>query len=142
MNEEWKDILCESLEVKKNPKYEMIQVETEKNLYVPEESEEEKARRKKSQDLHSLSTKLYDREQNSLCFLVIGGIFLIIGILFIFMSLKRENNVLIGIDVGSLAFYIMILSLAGGGIAFLYGLIRFLVAFFQRKSVIAEINSL
>lgn len=98
--------------------------------------------RKKSQQLHKESQNQYDKEQNALCFVVLGGIAVIIGIVFIFLSYRRANNVLVGIDYGSIAFVICVLMLSVGGLALIYGLIKFFLAFFKRKKIIYEINQL
>ena len=100
------------------------------------------AQRKESQRLHQLSQKYYDQGQNALCFLVIGGIILVIGILFIFLAQQRKNNIMVGLNVGSLAFYIMVIGIALGSLLCVFGLIKFLVAFFKRKKVISQINAL
>ncbi len=98
--------------------------------------------RKESQRLHKESQAQYDKQQNALCFLVIGGILLIIGIIFIFLANRRENNVFVGIDVHSLAFYIMVLGLALGGAGVIYGGIRFTLAKIKQNQIIRQINSL
>lgn len=103
---------------------------------------EENERREKSQALHKESQKQYDKQQNALCFVVLGGISLIIGIIFIFLSFKREYNVLTGIDTGSIAFVICILMLSIGVISLAYGLTKFLLAHFKQKKIIDEINHL
>lgn len=98
--------------------------------------------RKESQELHQQSQKQYDRGQNALCFVVIGSIFLIIGAIFIFIANRRRNNVMVGIDTSSLAFYIMVLCLGLGAIATVFGLIKFFVSYGKRKKIIKKINSL
>lgn len=103
---------------------------------------EAEERRKLSQELHRESQVQYDREQNALCFVVIGSILLIIGIIFIFLSMKRENNVMVGVDYTSLAFYIMVISLALGSILAGYGIIKFVRSFRKRRAVLSKINSL
>lgn len=99
-------------------------------------------RRKESQRLHQESQRLYDKEQNALCYLVIGATLLIIGILFIFLAYKRENNELVGIDYTSIAFYIMIISMVTGLTGLIYGAVRFFIALNKRSKVIKQINSL
>ncbi len=98
--------------------------------------------RKESQRLHQESQAQYDKQQNALCFLVIGGILLIIGIIFIFLSNRRENNVFVGIDVHSFAFYIMVIGLSLGGLGVIYGSIRFILAKVKQNKIIRRINSL
>lgn len=103
---------------------------------------DEEERRKQSNALHKESQALYDKTQNALCFVVLGAIFIIIGVIFIFLSYKRENNMLVGIDVTSLAFYIFILSMAGGAGSFGYGMVKFIMATLKRKKVLDEISQL
>ncbi len=107
-----------------------------------EELTDEEIRSKKSHDLHKESQRQYDIGQNAMCFVVLGALGVIIGIIFIFIALKRENNVIVGFDTGSLAFYIFIILLAVGGAALIYGLIRYFISYFTRKKVIDEINHL
>lgn len=98
--------------------------------------------RKESQRLHKESQEQYDKQQNALCFLVIGGILLVIGIIFIFLANRRKNNVMVGIDVHSLAFYIMLIGLVLGGTGVIYGGIKFIVAYRKQKQIIKQINQL
>ncbi len=116
---------------------ETTQTEEEKIALSAEEE-----RSKKSHDLHKESQRQYDIGQNAMCFVVLGALAVIIGIIFIFIALKRENNVIVGFDTGSLAFYIFIILLSVGGIALIYGLIRYFISFFKRKRIIQEINQL
>ncbi len=116
---------------------ETTQTEEEKIALSAEEE-----RSKKSHDLHKESQRQYDIGQNAMCFVVLGALAVIIGIIFIFIALKRENNVIVGFDTGSLAFYIFIILLVVGGIALIYGLIRYFISFFKRKRIIQEINQL
>lgn len=103
---------------------------------------DEQERREKSQALHKESQKQYDKQQNAMCFVVLGGIALIIGIIFIFLSFKREYNVLTGIDTGSIAFVICVLMLSVGVISLAFGLTKFFRALIKQKKIIKEINQL
>ncbi|MFA6829207.1 MAG: hypothetical protein WCR67_00645 [Bacilli bacterium] len=103
---------------------------------------ENEEKREMSQKLHKQSQEQYDIQQNALCYVVIGGILMVIGVLFIFMAMKRENNILVGIDVTSIAFYIMVIALAGGVASMAYGLVRFFRARIARKAVLRQISSL
>ncbi len=103
---------------------------------------EEEEKRKVSKQLHKESQELYDKIQNALCFVVIGGIFFIIGVIFIFLSFKRENNVMTSIDVSSLAFYIMVIGLAVGTVLGGYGIIKVIVSTYKRDEVLKKINGL
>ena len=102
----------------------------------------EKDSRTKSQKLHQQSQAEYDKGQNALCFVVIGSILLITGIIFIFLANKRENNIMLGIDTGSLAFYICVICLALGGVGLIYGLVKFILATKHRRAILREINTL
>ncbi|MFA6624257.1 MAG: hypothetical protein WCS80_00640 [Bacilli bacterium] len=98
--------------------------------------------RTRSQKLHQESQKEYDKAQNALCFVVLGAIFLAIGIIFIFLANKRENNQMVGVDTGSIAFYICLLGLIVGGGFLIYGGIKFFIAFKNRRVILREINTL
>lgn len=99
-------------------------------------------RRQRSKELHRESQRLYDVEQNALCFVVIGAILTVIGIFFIILSFKREAGQLTEIDFASIAFIVCTISSASGIGMLTYGLVRFLKVLFMRKKVIEEINSL
>lgn len=103
---------------------------------------DEEERRKLSQELHKESQNLYDKGQNALCFIVIGGIFAIIGIIFIFLAFKRENNVMTSIDVTSLAFYVMVICMAVGAGLLGYGIVKLVISNKKRREVLKKINSL
>lgn len=98
-------------------------------------------KRKRSQQLHKESQKMHDREQNALCFVVLGGIALVIGIVFLFLSFVMDNNVRY-LDYDSLAFIVFVLFLAIGVGSLGFGLTKFFLAFSRRRKVIQEINSL
>lgn len=102
----------------------------------------EDERRSRSQLLHKQSQEEYDKTQNALCFVVIGGMLTVIGILFYFLANRREMNQLVGLDVHSVAFYIFVISLGVGVVLLTYGLIRFFMAQSKRKKIIKDINSL
>lgn len=104
--------------------------------------ERSQEQRELSQKLHRLSQRYYDKGQNALCFLVIGSILLVTGILFIFISFKREMNQIVGIATNSLAFYIMLVCGILGAILFAFGLIKFINSQAKRKKVIKEINDM
>lgn len=95
-----------------------------------------------SRKAHSEDILQYNKEQNALCFVVFGVIALIVGVLFIFLSLKKRVNVITGIDYASLQFYVCVICLAGGLFCLVFGLIRFFMAFAKRKELKETINSL
>ncbi len=103
---------------------------------------EEAERRALSQKLHKESQLLYDKGQNALCFVVIGSILEVIGVIFIFLANKRENNVMVGIDYTSLAFYIMVLAMAFGTGLLVYGLVKLILSMKKRRDVLRQINGL
>ena len=98
--------------------------------------------RKESQRLHQESQHQYDNQQNALCFVVIGSILVVIGVIFIFLANKRENNVMIGIQTNTMAFYVMVIGRGLGGILLLFGLMKFIVSSVKRKKIIHAINEL
>lgn len=66
-----------------------------------------------SQAAHKRDTAGYDLSQNALCFEVIGGIALIIGILFIFLSLKKNRRgAITGINPACMQFVVCAICLA------------------------------
>lgn len=71
-----------------------------------------------------------------------GGIALIIGVLFIFLSFKKKINTIVGIDYKSLQFYVCIIALAGGLFCLVYGLIKLFKALKKRKELKETINTL
>lgn len=103
--------------------------------------ENDEERRAKSQELHKESQKMYDREQNALCFVVLGGIAVIIAVCFLILSFPLENNIPV-FTPGSLSFALFCILIAVGAGAFAFGLTKFFMAFFRRQKIIQEINSL
>ena len=57
-----------------------------------------------SREAHNRDIAGYDKSQNALCFVVIGGTVFTIGILFIFLSLQKKFNKIVGINVASFQF--------------------------------------
>lgn len=86
-----------------------------------------------SEKLHSLDVVEYDKGQNAMCFVVLGGIALIIGALFIVLSLKRKNNAIVGFNFASIQFAICIVSFVVGGLLLGYGLVKVILANMKRK---------
>ena len=58
---------------------------------------DEKEIRDYSRDAHNHDIAGYDLFNNAMCFIVIGGTALIIGVLFVFLSLIRRRNTIVGI---------------------------------------------
>ena len=67
-----------------------------------------------SREAHNHDIDGFNRKENALCFVVIGAIVLIIGLLFIFLSLKRKANVIVGVNFASFAFVICTVGIAAG----------------------------
>ena len=96
--------------------------------------------RKVSRDDHQEDVRQYDKQQNALCLVMIGGILLICGILFILLSFKRVKNKMGGIDVLSLQFFVSVACLASALILLGIGLSRFFIAHSIRKQLRKEID--
>lgn len=103
--------------------------------------ENDEERRALSQELHKESQKMYDREQNALCFVVLGGIAVVVAICFLFLSYFLDHGIPV-LDPGSLAFIIFCILIVVGVGALAFGLTKFFMAFVRRKKIIKEINSL
>ena len=92
-----------------------------------------------SNDDHRQDTKEYDKQQNALALVMIGGLLLVSGIIFLILSIRKVMNKTQGIDTSSLQFFV---SLACFGIAVIllsYGLTRFFMAFYKRIQLRKEI---
>lgn len=96
--------------------------------------------RKVSRDDHQEDVRQYDKQQNALCLVMIGGILLICGILFILLSFKRVKNKMGGIDVLSLQFFVSVACLASALVLLGIGLSRFFIAHSIRKQLRKEID--
>lgn len=96
--------------------------------------------RKVSRDDHQEDVRQYDKQQNALCLVMIGGILLICGILFILLSFKRVKNKMGGIDVLSLQFFVSVACLASAVVLLGIGLSRFFIAHSIRKQLRKEID--
>ena len=92
-----------------------------------------------SQAAHRRDTEGYDLSQNAMCFEVIGGIVLAIGILFIFLSLKKSRNQIVGVDFASLQFVICVVCLIGGIASLSIGTIWLIKALKKRKDAKRDI---
>ncbi len=95
-----------------------------------------------SQAAHKRDIAGYDLSQNALCFEVLGGISLIVGVLFIFLSLKKRRNTIIGINFASLQFVICVICLALGITLLTIGTINLLKSQKIRKSAKKDIDYL
>ena len=95
-----------------------------------------------SNDDHRQDTKEYDKQQNALALVMLGGLALISGIIFLILSVRRVMNKTRGIDTSSLQFFVCIACfvIAAGLLA--YGLFRFFRAHFKRKQLRNEITEI
>lgn len=100
---------------------------------------EEAEIRSYSRVAHNRDTLGYDKSQNALCFVVIGGIVLAIGILFIFLSLQKKRNKIVGINFASLQFVICVSCLAAGAALLTIGIVLLIKALKLRKQAKNEI---
>lgn len=106
---------------------------------------DEKQASKLSEFYHQDDVKEYDKIQNGLCFSVLGSISIIVGLLFIVLSLQRRVNKIVGINFASLQFVICVVCLVLGVSLLVYGLIKIILAKIKRskyKIVIKELASL
>lgn len=94
---------------------------------------------KYSQAAHRRDTEGYDLSQNALCFEVLGGITLIVGILFIFLSLKKRKNAIVGINFASLQFVICVLCIAAGLTLLTIGAVLLIKALKKRRNAKKDI---
>ena len=95
-----------------------------------------------SNEDHRKDTKEYDKQQNALALVMIGGILLICGILFLILSIRKVMNKSRGIDTSSLQFFVCIACFAIAAILLSYGLYRFFKAHFARKQLHNEIDEI
>ena len=92
-----------------------------------------------SRDDHQEDVRQYDKQQNALCLVMIGGITLICGILFLVLSFVRRRNQLAGLDVTSLPFFVSIACFVAAVTLLTIGLVRFFKAHKIRKALEVEI---
>lgn len=101
----------------------------------------EDERRTLSKSLHKKDSEMYDREQNSLCFVVLGAISLIVSALFFILSFTRKRNIR-RFNPGSLQFVICVITLVLGLGLLGYGLYRLFNAMKIRSRCHRLINAL
>ena len=92
-----------------------------------------------SRDDHQEDVRQYDKQQNALCLVMIGGICLVCAILFLILSFKRRMNKMAGLDVGSLPFFVSVACFIAAAALLIIGLIRFFKAHKIRKALEVEI---
>ena len=91
-----------------------------------------------SKDDHQEDTRQYDKQQNALCLVMIGGICLVCAILFLILSFERKKKT-VELQVLSLQFFVCAACFAAALILLTIGLIRFFKAHKIRKELAAEI---
>ena len=92
-----------------------------------------------SRNDHQEDTKQYDKQQNSLCLVVLGAIAVAIGILFFILSFKREMNKTGILDVKSLQFLISMIMFGVGAVLLSIGIFFFTKALIKRLQLKDEI---
>ena len=92
-----------------------------------------------SRDDHQEDVRQYDKQQNALCLVMIGGICLVCGILFFILSFKRKMNRMAGLDARSLPFFVSIACFVAAITLLPIGLVRFFKAHKIRKALHVEI---
>ena len=91
-----------------------------------------------SRDDHQEDTRQYDKQQNALCLVMIGGICLVCAILFLILSFERKKKT-VELQILSLQFFVCAACFAAALILLTIGLIRFFKAHKVRKELAAEI---
>ena len=92
-----------------------------------------------SRNNHQEDTHQYDKQQNALCLVMIGGICLVCAILFFILSFQRVMNKAGTLDTSSLQFFVCIGCLIAAVVLLSIGLFRFFKAFIKRKQLKEEI---
>lgn len=97
------------------------------------------------QALHKRENDVRDHNDTAMSFLVLGAIFLVIGAIFFTLSYKpisvNDNTKIL--QWQCFEFWVAVLSLGGGGLSFLYGLVRVIIGTRVLRVLchdIAEIN--
>lgn len=107
----------------------------------------EKEIKKLTQCAHKRERVGYDISQNAYCFLVIGGILLIIGIIFFYLSFKNSGSSSEGNSGKSLSyecfeFYVFLVGVVAGATCIIYGIIRAIKAYKIRKKYLGLIEEI
>ena len=100
---------------------------------------DEKEVRDYSREAHNHDIAGYDLFNNAMCFIVIGGTALIIGVLFVFLSLIRRRNKIVGINPVSFQFFVAVAGLAVGLVLVVWGVINLVRAILKRKQAAIDI---
>ena len=92
-----------------------------------------------SRNDHQEDTRQYDKQQNSLCLVALGGIALVTAILFFIISFKRVMNQRGVLDVYSLQFLISMILFGAATVLLSIGLFIFIKAQIKRMQLKEEI---
>ena len=92
-----------------------------------------------SRNDHQEDTRQYDKQQNSLCLVALGGIALVTAILFFILSFKRVMNQRGVLDVYSLQFLISMILFGAAAVLLSIGLFIFIKAQIKRMQLKEEI---
>ena len=92
-----------------------------------------------SRNDHQEDVNQYDKQQNALCLVMIGGICLVCAILFFILSFVREKNQAANLDPLSLPFIVSMACFAAAIALLTVGLVRFFKAQKIRKALQSEI---
>lgn len=95
-----------------------------------------------SRAAHNRDIEAYNKSQSAMCFIIIGGTVLIIGILFIFLSLEKKFNKIVGINFISFQFAIATIGILTGVTLLTLGTIFLIKALKRRKAAKRDINTL
>ena len=95
--------------------------------------------REYSREAHNHDIAGYDLFNNAMCFIVIGGTSLIIGILFVFLSLVKKYNKIVGVNPLSFQFFVAVAGLAAGTVLLVWGTINLIRAILKRKQAAKDI---
>lgn len=100
----------------------------------------EEERRKESHALHQESKRYTYKKDTGLCWVILGLIALVIGLVFIILSFKMERNVFVGIDFTSVAFVICCIMLGLGLILLIGGIIMAVTSQKKVNAIRKELN--
>ena len=92
--------------------------------------------------LHKNDAKAAEKISNSLCYVVIGAILLVVGFIFIFLSLQKYLNRIRGINFASIPFVLCVVCLVLGCAILLLGVYKVITAHNRRKQYQHYINLL
>lgn len=95
--------------------------------------------REYSREAHNHDIAGYDLFNNAMCFIVIGGTAFIIGVLFVFLSLERRRNRIVGINPLSFQFFVAVAGLGAGLVLLVWGAINLIRAIKKRRQAAKDI---